>query len=175
MFGSEPLKKPVSRVALWAATTALACLFAAGVAPAFGQTTDELKAALAQDPNARLLLVSDELIYDQDNQLVVAKGGVQIDYAGNKLVARQVTYDQNSGRLMAEGNVEIVEKDGNRIYSEKIDITDDFSDGFANALRVETIDNTRFCRRKCHARRWQHHHVQSGCLHSLRTLPRKSG
>ena len=46
--------------------------------------------------------------------------------------------------LLADGNVEIVEKDGNRIYAEKIDITDDFRDGFVNALRVETVDNTRF-------------------------------
>ena len=145
MFGSEPLKKPVSRAAIWAATTALACILVASASTnVFAQSTDDLKAALAQDPNARLLLVSDELIYDRDNELVIAQGGVQIDYGGNKLVARKVTYNQKTGRLMAEGNVEIVEKDGNRIYSDQIDITDDFSEGFVNALRVETIDNTRF-------------------------------
>ena len=44
----------------------------------------------------------------------------------------------------AEGNVEIVQPDGTRIYADKVDITDDFKDGFVNALRVETTDNTRF-------------------------------
>ncbi|MGL4488255.1 MAG: LPS-assembly protein LptD [Rhizobiaceae bacterium] len=110
----------------------------------YAQSTDPLTEGYKASPNARLLLVSDELVYDNDNQKIIATGGVQIDYDGNKLVSREVVYDQRTGRLMAIGNVEIVEQDGNRIYAEKIDITDDFRDGFVNALRVETIDNTRF-------------------------------
>ena len=127
-----------------AATTALACLFAAG-APVFAQNqTVEQLAAQRVSPDSQLLLVADELIYDNSNETVTASGNVQIDYSGNKLVARQVTYDQKTGRLLAAGNVEIIETDGNRIYAENIDITDDFRDGFVNALRVETVDNTRF-------------------------------
>ncbi|MCB8829343.1 hypothetical protein LJD47_30485, partial [Escherichia coli] len=42
------------------------------------------------------------------------------------------------------GKVEIVEKDGNRIYAENLDVTDDFKEGFVNTLRVEAADNTRF-------------------------------
>jgi LPS-assembly protein len=128
-----------------AASTALACILTAGAnSTVFAQSVDPLVAQYKASPNARLLLVSDELIYDNDNQKIIAEGGVQIDYDGNKLVSKQVVYDQRTGRLMAVGNVEIVERDGNRIYAEKIDITDDFRDGFVNALRVETIDNTRF-------------------------------
>ena len=50
----------------------------------------------------------------------------------------------NSRRLIASGNVEIVDPEGTTIYSDKIDITDDFGDGFVNALRVETVDKTYF-------------------------------
>ena len=91
-----------------------------------------------------MLLEADELIYDQDGKTISAVGGVRIEYDGNQLVAKKVTYNQKTGRLLAEGNVEIIQPDGNRIYADKIDITDDFKDGFVNALRVETIDNTRF-------------------------------
>ncbi|MGB8816791.1 MAG: LPS-assembly protein LptD [Rhizobiaceae bacterium] len=137
----EPLK---SMAAVLAAATALACLFAAtGPMAAQEQTVEDL-AAQRVSPDSQLLLVADELIYDNNAQTVTASGNVQIDYSGNKLVAKKVIYDQKTGRLLAEGNVEIIEKDGNRIYAEKIDITDDFRDGFVNALRVETIDNTRF-------------------------------
>jgi hypothetical protein len=70
-------------------------------------------------------------------------GGVQIDYGSYKLVADRVEYDQNSGRMRAFGSVEMIEPTGNRIYADDLDITDDFADGFVNALRIETPDNTR--------------------------------
>ncbi len=145
MSGSGANRKPVRQVVTLTASTALACILAAaGIQPSYAQSVDPLVAGYKASPNARLLLVSDELIYDNDNKKITAEGGVQIDYDGNKLVAKKVVYDQQTGRLMAVGNVEIVERDGNRIYAENIDITDDFRDGFVNALRVETIDNTRF-------------------------------
>ena len=37
-----------------------------------------------------------------------------------------------------------MEPDGNRLYAERIDITDDFADGFVDALTVETVEDARF-------------------------------
>ncbi len=124
--------------------TALLCLAGGISLPAYAQTGDALVGNIETNPNAQMLLESDELIYDINAKTISAVGGVQIDYDGNRLVARQVTYDQNTGRLKAMGKVEIVEKDGNRIYADNLDITDDFREGFVNALRVEAADNTRF-------------------------------
>ena len=59
------------------------------------------------------------------------------------LVADRVEYNQQSGRLTATGNVEILEPNGNRIFAQEIDITDDFRDGFVSALNIQTADNTR--------------------------------
>ncbi|MEM9731848.1 MAG: LPS-assembly protein LptD [Pseudomonadota bacterium] len=96
------------------------------------------------NPNAQLLLKADRLIYDNDNQKVTAQGSVQLDYDGYQVVADEVTYNQSTNKVRATGNVEILEPNGNRIYADEIDLTDDFSAGFVNALRVETPDNTRF-------------------------------
>ncbi len=96
------------------------------------------------DPAAQMLLEADELIYDDANNTVSAVGNVQIAYDNYTLVAERITYDRNSGRVVAFGNVEIVEPNGNRVFAEEIDITDDFQDGFVSALRVETPQNTRF-------------------------------
>ena len=96
------------------------------------------------NPDAQMLLEADELTYDDETQSVSAIGNVQIAYDGYTLVARKVTYHRASGRVIANGNVEIVEPNGNRIFAEEIDITDNFSDGFVSALRVETTENTRF-------------------------------
>ncbi len=92
---------------------------------------------------AKLLLRANQLTYNQDAQQVTAVGGVQLYYNRYRLVAQRVQYDQKSGRVMATGNIEMVEPGGNRVYAEQLDVTDDFGQGFINALRVETTDNTR--------------------------------
>ena len=97
-----------------------------------------------RDPNAQLLLKADELIYNNDAEIVTARGNVQLDYDGYNVVADEVSYDQKTKRVRASGRVEILEPDGNRIFADEVDITDDFGDGFVNSLRVETPDNTRF-------------------------------
>lgn len=127
--------------------TALVCALAIpfiSVAILPSQAQDALGANYQSDPNARMLLQADELVYDRDVNVVTAQGKVRIEYDGNRLVADQVTYNQQTRRMTATGNVEIVERDGNKIYSDHLDVTDSFRDGFVNGLRVETTDNTRF-------------------------------
>lgn len=124
--------------------TALSCLFALSLG-VFSAAAQDLGQYASDVPsNSQMLLESDVLTYDQDANTVSASGRVRIEYAGNRLVAERVTYDRNTGRLKAVGNVEIVEKDGNKIYTDEIDVTDDFADGFVNSLRVETVDKTYF-------------------------------
>lgn len=126
-----------TRAALVAGVAACALLSAAVAARA----QEALPLPSASD-DARLYLSSNSLIYDRDHQKVTASGAVRINYEGHKLVANSVTYDQASGRLMAEGQIELIEPDGNRIYADNMDVTDDFGQGFINSLRVETTDDT---------------------------------
>lgn len=132
------------RLHLWGAT-ALACIMSSVVLPgvSFAQDID-LVAATGVSTDSEMLLEADTIVYDHDQATVTAVGGVQIDYDGYRLVAQRVAYNQNTSRLIASGRVEIVSPDGTKIYSEEIDITDDFRDGFVNALRVQTADNTYF-------------------------------
>jgi len=98
----------------------------------------------ASKTDSPMLLAADELIYDRDSQTITARGQVQIEYDGNRLVAQSVSYDQATRRIVARGRVEIVDAAGMRIYADEIDLTDDLGEGFINALRVEAADNTRF-------------------------------
>ncbi|HEY4193100.1 MAG TPA: LPS-assembly protein LptD [Mesorhizobium sp.] len=122
--------------------TALACLFsfAFPATSAFAQDVSGLAPKVAA--GSQMLLAADTLVYDNDAKTVTAVGGVQIDYDGNRLVAQRVTYDRNTKRLLASGNVQLVNSDGTKLYSDHLDITDDFGNGFINALRVETPDKT---------------------------------
>lgn len=133
----------------WLKTTSAIALALCAVAPSavsdvLAQDAATLANIAAPDPNAQLLLEADQLIYNNDASTISAVGDVRIDYDGIKLVARQVTYDQSTGRVIAAGDVEIIERDGTRILASEIDVTDDFSDGFVNALKVETVDDTTF-------------------------------
>ncbi|MCC2114080.1 MAG: LPS-assembly protein LptD, partial [Hyphomicrobiales bacterium] len=91
-----------------------------------------------------MLVEADELIYDYDRNVVVARGSVQIYYGPYTLEAKQVTYDRDTSRVLAEGDVRVTEPGGNVIYAESADLTDTFGDGFVKALRVETPEKTRF-------------------------------
>ncbi|MFC3322375.1 LPS-assembly protein LptD [Mesorhizobium cantuariense] len=132
-----------ARLARLYAATALACVLACAVPmPAFAQDVGDM--ATSVPSGSQMLLAADTLVYNNDNQTVTAVGGVQIDYGGNRLVAQRVEYNRNTKRMVASGNVEVINSDGTKINSEHIDITDDFADGFVNALRVETIDKAYF-------------------------------
>jgi LPS-assembly protein len=133
-----------TRLARLYGATALACLFAIVPigTPAVAQDVDEYAAGIPSD--SQMLLEADSLVYDQDSNTVTAIGGVQIEYAGNRLVADSVSYNRRTQRLTATGKVQIIEKDGNKIYADEIDVTDDFRDGFVNSLQIETVDKTYF-------------------------------
>jgi LPS-assembly protein len=124
--------------------TALACLFAFGLSaiPASAQEIGNLAPNIPA--GAQMLLEADTLVYDNDKNTVTAVGGVRIDYGGNRLVAQRVAYDRKTSRLVASGNVEVIDSSGTKIFSDEIDVTDDFANGFVNALRVETVDKTYF-------------------------------
>ncbi|OCJ18221.1 Organic solvent tolerance protein [Rhizobium sp. AC44/96] len=118
------------------------CSFPGGIPIAFAQ--DAIQSVKPNIPKeAKMLLSANELIYNKDAEIVSAVGGVQINYAGYKMVSQRVEYNQKTGRLMALGNVELISPDGNRMYADKLDVTDDFANGFINSLRIETADNTR--------------------------------
>lgn len=132
------------KLAVIAACAVISPLLLAPLSPALAQSLNSGNLQAPQVPeNTKLLLAADELTYNQDLDLVVARGGVQIDYGPYQLVARQVEYNQVTGRVRAFGNVELIEPNGNRIFADELDITDNFSDGFIEALRVETPDRTR--------------------------------
>ncbi len=92
----------------------------------------------------RLLVESRELVYDRDKNTVSAVGNVQLYYQGRVLEADKVLYDRNSSRVFAQGNAKLTEENGQIVYADRFELTDDFKDGFIDSLRVETTDRTRF-------------------------------
>ncbi len=144
MRGEATAKRGYARVARLAGATALACVLAGlavgGEARAQGLGLERRSVSA----DAELLLEADTIIYDNDRNTITAEGGVRIDYDGHKLVARRIVYHRATSRLVASGDVEVVDRQGTRIHTDEIDVTDDFRDAFVRTLRVETVDKTYF-------------------------------
>ncbi|MGE0751165.1 MAG: LPS-assembly protein LptD [Variibacter sp.] len=99
-------------------------------------------AAGRKDPTAQMLVQANEIQYDYANERVAAVGRVQIHYRGSVLEADRVLYNQRTKRLHAEGNVRLTESDGKIINAERLELGEDFRDGFVDSLQVETGDKT---------------------------------
>ena len=86
--------------------------------------------------------------------------------------SRQSHLRSQSGRVYATGHAKMINKDGNIIYGDVIDMTKDFREGFVESLRSTTTAKTYLQRaaRRDHARRDLG--LQQGHLYGLRRLRR---
>ncbi|HPG01920.1 MAG TPA: LptA/OstA family protein, partial [Rhodoblastus sp.] len=121
---------------------ALACLAATPFANAAPGKTPPPPAAQAQPDAPRMVVEAKELVQDDNKNTVTARGNVQIYYKGRVLEADQVVYDRTTSRVRAIGHAKLTEADGQTIYAETLELTDDLKQGFVDSLRVETPQNT---------------------------------
>ena len=92
----------------------------------------------------QMLIQASRIDYDYANHLVSAVGNVQIYYGGSTLEADKVVYNQATKRLIAEGNVRLTDAEGRITYGTIMNLSDDYRNGFVDALRIDAPDDTRF-------------------------------
>lgn len=100
------------------------------------------------DSKQPLLLNGDELTYDTTGNRVIAKGNVELYYNNYSVTADEVTYDQSASTLTAAGNVTIRDPNGQITRADRIELTDDFKEGFVESLSVVGTDDTRIAARR---------------------------
>ncbi len=98
---------------------------------------------VSPDKSSPLLLQADDLVYDNRNNRVIARGNVEIYYNDNVLLADEVIYDKSVNTLTAMGNVRLKDSDGSVVNAERLTLSADFRDGFIRSLRALTQDDTR--------------------------------
>jgi LPS-assembly protein len=121
-------------------------LAVAVAAPLPASAQDSLTSALQArvNPDAQMLLEAGELTYDFDRDVISAIGKVEIFYDGFTLEAERVDFDRKAGKMVAKGYVRFTEPDGNVVTSNEMQLSDDFAEGFANSLQLDTPERTRF-------------------------------
>src|SRR4029077_1400212 len=96
-----------------------------------------------QDQNAPIVFRADEVEYDQQLALTVARGHVEISQGGRVLLADTVSYNQRTDTVTASGNVSFMQPTGEIVFADFMELRDSMSEGFAKDVRMLLSDRSR--------------------------------
>lgn len=90
-----------------------------------------------------VLLSADEVTYDEQQELVTARGNVELSQGARTVHADTMTYNKRSTVVTASGRVRVVEPSGDIVFADYAELTDDMRDAFIQNIRVLMTDNAR--------------------------------
>jgi LPS-assembly protein len=96
-----------------------------------------------QDQNAPVVFRADEVEYDEQLALTVARGHVEISQSGRVLLADTVSYNQRTDTVTASGNVSFLQPTGEIIFADFMELRDAMNEGFAKNVRMLLADRSR--------------------------------
>lgn len=83
-----------------------------------------------------IAFAADRVEYAQNSEQVTATGNVVLRRDDQSVRADTVTWNQQSGQIVAEGNVRLVDQDGNQIFTERVELTDELKTGAMENLLI---------------------------------------
>ena len=67
--------------------------------------------------------------YDDANNTVSVSGNVILRRGDQSIRADQLTWNRATGEIVAQGNIRFVDEDGNQLFTERLELTDEFKAG----------------------------------------------
>ena len=89
------------------------------------------------------VLQADEVEYQDDREVVVARGNVEIAQGERILLADQVSYNLQTDVITAEGDVSLLQPTGEVAFADYVEVTGDLREGALRAFRMLLTDNSR--------------------------------
>ena len=89
------------------------------------------------------LLTAELMTYDQQLGIVSASGNVEIAQGERVLMADTVSYGEKDGKVIASGNVSLLEANGDVLFADYMELTDEMKNGFVAGVRTLMADNSR--------------------------------
>lgn len=96
-----------------------------------------------KDENQEILFSADELETDENDDVIVARGNVEVVRGKMTLHADKLWYDQKNDKVVAEGNVVVTDVDGSVLRTDKIMLTDKLNRAEINKVKVIMRDESR--------------------------------
>ncbi|MGE0415324.1 MAG: LPS-assembly protein LptD [Acetobacteraceae bacterium] len=94
-------------------------------------------------PNTPVTFTADQVEYDRENALVIARGRVEAWQNDRVLRADQITFDRNTGVAAAKGNVVLLEPDGQILFADYAELSKNMKDGVLKDMRALLAENGR--------------------------------
>jgi LPS-assembly protein len=115
----------------------LAAVPRAAELPSLGSGAD------APDEETPVLLLADEVTYDRELGIAVARGNVEVSQKGRVLKADTLTYNERTRTVTASGNVALMEPGGEVTFAEYAEVSDDLREGFIRNVGLLLTDRSR--------------------------------
>ncbi|MCW0198788.1 LPS assembly protein LptD [Sphingopyxis sp.] len=108
--------------------------------------------APAPQSGEQIGFAADNLNYDNETDVVVAEGNVEMKRDTIEMRADKVTWNRKTGEVVAEGDVAVKNPEGDTAYGDRIVLTDTLRDGVVenmlvvldNGARLAAVKGTRF-------------------------------
>jgi len=101
--------------------------------------------SLAQESNdSAVSLSADEMEYNQNSTVVVARGNVEISQNDKTLIADTVTYDRTNNIVGAAGNVILHYSNGDVYFAKEMEVTGDLKNGVIDDFKAVMANKSRF-------------------------------
>ena len=93
--------------------------------------------------NQPVTFTADSVTYDRENSLVIAEGHVEAWQSDTVMRADKITFDRNTGVAAAKGNVVLLEPDGQVLFANYAEMTQDMKNGVLRDMRAILAQNGR--------------------------------
>jgi len=94
-------------------------------------------------PDEEVLMIADEVVYDEELGVVTARGSVEMSRDGRVLRADTVSYNKRSDLVTASGNVAVIEPNGETAFADYVELTGDLKSGVIEGLGILLTDGSR--------------------------------
>lgn len=102
-----------------------------------------VSAAQAQADAEDVLMIADEITYNDRAGIVTAIGSVELARGERVLRADRIAYDKRNDRVSATGEVALVEPTGEVIFADRLELTGDLKSGAIHGLGMLLADGSR--------------------------------
>jgi LPS-assembly protein len=86
---------------------------------------------------------ADGITYNSNSEAVTASGNVILRRSGQSVRADAVTWNRTSGEIVATGNIRFVDADGNQLFTDRLELTDELKAGAMENLLLALREGGR--------------------------------
>ena len=104
---------------------------------------DTSEAPEAPASEGEIAFEADTLSYDSNGQTITATGNVVLRSADRSVRADTIVWNRETGQIVGSGNVRFVDEEGNQLYTQRIELTEEFEAGAMEDLLLALREGGR--------------------------------